>query len=100
MNIPATNEAKLARMEQIVSDVYYKRRDVSLCRELTNIAWHFSGMEKRRKRLEGHLDKLAKLTQSAAIEKQWSKINEVVGEFSHEISDASSMSAGYLHKVS
>jgi hypothetical protein len=85
-------KAKLKRMSEILSKIENHGRDKALLRELVSLANdpEFTGMDVRRTRLQFHLDKLDDLKQGAAIDKCWSKIDEIVYEFPSEIADASS----------
>jgi hypothetical protein len=88
MYVPITRKAKLNRMQQLVSAAGFGSRDASALRDLADLASYFEEMTVRRVRLERSLDRLAGLSQRAAIEKRWLKIHELVSQFSTEISQA------------
>ena len=90
MNSPHTKDAKLDRINEIVSLVNFSSREPRLIRELIGLAYDFEGMRKRRAILERCLDRLGGLKQGAAIDKCWSNIHSVVSDFSSETACARS----------
>lgn len=75
---------QLDRIEVIIKVVDHGSRDVALISELTSLAYHFSGMEKRRRLLDARLKKLGELKQQHAIDECWAEIHSLVSDFTWE----------------
>ena len=84
---PEEKKRRLDRMAEIVKTLRGGVRETSLISELIHLANDpgFTGMDGRRNRLAGCLERLKGVNQKSAVENWWEKIDDLIYDFPTEI---------------